>query len=68
MLLSVGFAGISGWECCLRPRELKVVLSFYVGDFKTAGTPSAVKEAWERIKTVIQLGEREVFGLQPRQV
>ena len=62
MILSVGFESIPSWECCLLHRELKIALSVYVDDFKMAGTPSAVGEAWERIKTVIKLGEPTLLG------
>jgi hypothetical protein len=69
MLVSFGFKGIAGWERYFLHRELRVVLSVYVGDFKMAGTPSALEEAWGRIRAAIRLGEPtsgEVLGLPSR--
>ena len=36
-LLSVGFTTLTGWECCYVHKELQLVLSVYVDDFKMAG-------------------------------
>ncbi len=41
----------------LLPRQLKIVLSVYVDDFKMAGT------SWKRIKTAVKLGEPAPFGM-----
>ncbi len=60
-LLSIGFEGVLGWECCFLHRELKVESSAYVGDFKMAGTPAAVDRAWKMIKKVINLDDPTPF-------
>ena len=62
MLLSIGFEGISGCECCYMHRELKVVLSVYVDDFKMAGAPASMDVAWKKIKSVINVDDPTPLG------
>ena len=63
LLNKCGFEKISGWECLLFHRGLKVFLSVYVDDFKMAGCARNMPEAWKLMTdNGLKLDEPEPFG------
>ena len=48
-LLKCDFQPIPGWECLFFHRELELILSVYVGDFKLVGKKTSMKGGWTLI-------------------
>ena len=48
-LLKCNFEPIPGWECLFFHRQLKLILSVYVDDFKLVGKATSLKEGWKLI-------------------
>ena len=61
-LKEAGFEPIPTWESCFLHRELRLVLSVYVDDFKLAGPTQNMKEGWRRIRSVIKMDEPTPLG------
>ena len=43
-LLKVGFQPVPGWECVFYHRQLKLILSVHVDDFKFVGKSENIKQ------------------------
>ena len=62
-LLSVGFAEVPNWRSVYFNSKLKVLLVLYVDDFKMAGPPEGLKEAWGLIRLKIKVEDPTPYGL-----
>ena len=49
-LFDFGFQCILGWECLYFHRQLQVILSVYVDDFKLAGRKEHLSKAWQLMR------------------
>ena len=54
-LLKAGFEPFPGWECCFLHRQLRLVLSVYVDDFKLAGPASNLDKGWALIQANLKM-------------
>lgn len=61
-LRSVGFLPVANWESMSVHKDLQVLLSVYVGDFKTTGPIDNMKKAWSRIHDVIVMDDPTSLG------
>jgi hypothetical protein len=50
-LKSVGFEPITGWECLFAHRDLKLILSVYVDDFKLVGRAENLETGWKLMES-----------------
>ena len=48
-LLKCNFEPLPGWECLFYHRQLKLILSVYVDDFKLVGKSENMKKGWDLI-------------------
>lgn len=61
-LLSAGFEPVPQWESTFIHKNLQMILSVYVDDFKMAGLTSNMKKAWSIIRNVISMDEPRDLG------
>ena len=62
-MLSIGFAEVPNWRSVYFNSKLKVLLVLYVDDFKMAGPPEGLKEAWGLIRLKIKVEDPTPYGL-----
>ena len=62
-LRDIGFVEVQSWRSVYFHAELRVLLVVYVDDFKMAGSPESLAEAWRRIRMKIRVEEPTPFGL-----
>ena len=51
------------WRSVYYHEELRVLLVVYVDDFKMAGPPEGIAEAWELIRQKLRVEDPTPFGL-----
>ena len=62
-LKSVGFEPITSWECLFAHRQLKLILSVYVGDSKSVGRSENMEKGWKLMESFgIVLGPPDPLG------
>ena len=60
-LCDIGFVEVPSWRSVYHHYELQVLLVVYVEDFKMAGPPQGIREAWRRIRLKVE--DPTPFGL-----
>ena len=61
-LLQLGFVPMDGWESCFVHKELGLILSIYVDDFKLAGKAENLQKGWDLIRKAIRLDDPTPFS------